>query len=261
MLLPIVAAFVPLDTKPVVVMVHGAGGGGWEYDFWKPVWQKAGFTVIAKDLEPIGGDYGKTTFDDYEKQVESWGSEAVKAKKPLVLVGASMGGILALKAAEHLHPAAIVLVNSVPPKGVVEPKDAPPLPDIVRWKGGPVQDTRDSLPDGDEQTVQYCVPRWRDESGTVMNSIRAGISAEKPTCPVLVVIGKADTDVPPASSQALAKWAGADAFCYEGTSHIGPLFGFRRVEIASQVISWVKHRLHSPSLFLQRENEEGARGW
>lgn len=243
MLIPVALSIPLTDQKPIVVMVHGAGGGGWEYDFWKPVWTKAGFEVIANDLEPVAGDYAKTEFADYERQVVTWAKPTSKA--PLILVGASMGGILSLKAAESLRPAAIVLVNSVPPARVGQPSAGKPYPPVIQWKGGPVQDTRDSLPDGDEKTVQFCVPRWRDESGSVLNSIRAGIAVRKPECPVLVIIGEADTDVSPADSHALAKWANADSFSYAKTSHIGPLFGFRREEISAQIINWVKGRLHS----------------
>src|ERR1044072_9773573 len=54
--------------KPVAVMVHGAGGGGWEYKFWKPVFEAAGYRVVAPDLIPLKGGHVKTTVDDYLKK-------------------------------------------------------------------------------------------------------------------------------------------------------------------------------------------------
>ncbi|QYK54593.1 MAG: alpha/beta hydrolase [Fimbriimonadaceae bacterium] len=220
--------------KPQVVMVHGAGGGGWEYDFWRLVWEKAGFQVSTPDMMPRNNDYAQTTFTDYLTQTKN----AAKNKRPLVLVGASMGGILVLRAAETLKPDAIVLINSTSPLGVNSPKGGNLLPPIVVWENGPIQDTRDSLPDGDEKTVQWAHPKWRNESGAVLNTIRAGVRANPPACPVLVVIGLEDTDIPPANSMNLAKWANADIHSYAGTSHIGPLMGLRRKEIAKAAVDW-----------------------
>lgn len=225
--------------KPHVVMIHGAGGGGWEYDFWRPVWEKAGFQVTTPDMMPRNNDYAQTTFTDYLTQTKN----SAKGKQPLVLVGASMGGILVLRAAETLKPDAIVLINSTSPLGVNPPKGGNPLASTVIWENGPIQDTRDSLPDGDEKTVQWAHPKWRNESGAVLNTIRAGVRANPPSCPVLVVIGLDDTDIPPANSMNLAKWANADIHSYAGTSHIGPLMGLRRREIAEAAVQWTLQAL------------------
>ncbi len=221
-------------TKPHVVMIHGAGGGGWEYDFWRPIWEKTGFQVSTPDMMPRNGDYVQTTFTDYLNQTKTAG----KGKRPLILVGASMGGILVLRAAETLKPDAIILVNSTSPLGVNRPKHRSPAPTIVQWENGPIQDTRDSLPDGDEKTIQWAHPKWRNESGAVLNTIQAGVRANVPTCPVLVIIGLDDTDIPPENSVNLAKWANADIHSYVGTSHIGPLMGHRRNEIAEAASKW-----------------------
>ena len=102
--------------RKVAVFVHGAGGGGWEWNSWTPVFEKAGWQCIAEDLVPVKQGIAKTTFHDYLAQVEHWGDDARPGK--LVLIGASMGGILALKASERLNPDALVLVNSVGPAGI-----------------------------------------------------------------------------------------------------------------------------------------------
>src|SRR5579862_8363577 len=78
--------------RPVAVMIHGAGGGGWEYKFWKPVFEKAGYRVVTPDLMPAQGGLAKTTFQDYVDQIVAAGGE-----HPSVLIGASMGGVLVLK--------------------------------------------------------------------------------------------------------------------------------------------------------------------
>ena len=221
-------------------MIHGAGGGGWEYDRWKPIFQKANWRVIAPDLLPTKAGLAATTFEDYVAQVKQW---VPKEHGQLVLVGASLGGILALKAAESVRPDAIVLVNSVTPLDVGAARPFRTYPPVILWANGPVKDTRDALPDGDEATIQWAAPKWRDESGAVLNTVSQGVKAQKPSVPTLVILGAQDADIPTESGLALAHWAGADTQIYAKTSHIGPLYGLRAEEIANAALRWLDSRL------------------
>jgi len=228
----IVLAFSP---KPVAVMIHGAGGGGWEYDIWRPVFEKAGWDVVAKDLTPVKGGLKATHLEDYLRQAESW----CPKDRPFILIGASMGGPIALKVAERAHPSAVVLVNAVPSSGT----GAKNYPEVIKWANGPLKDTVDSMPDSDEATIQKAWPLWRDESGAVLRTISSGVHARKPGCPVLVVIGTKDTDVAPASGRAVAKSYGADLMEFAGMSHVGPLLSRRAAEVAKSVVTWAGARL------------------
>jgi pimeloyl-ACP methyl ester carboxylesterase len=224
-----------LAPKPTVVLVHGAGGGGWEWDKWRAPFAQAGWRFVAPDLVPTKGGLAKTTLDDYVRQVVGW----CPKEGPVVLVGASMGGLLALKAAERVRPAAVVLVNAVPPGGT----GGKTYPEIVRWANGPLKDTRDSMPDSDEKTIQFAWKRWRDESGGVMTALSRGVPVARPTCPVLVVIGQNDTDIAPTKSRATAAAYDADVLEYAGMSHVGPLLGTRGPEVASTVLAWSRGAL------------------
>lgn len=223
--------------KKTVVFVHGAGGGGWEWFLWEPVFRKAGWRTIAKDLLPTAGGLEKTQLSDYVSQVSA---SVSKDASPLVLVGASMGGLIALAAAQQHKPAALVLINSVPPKGVPWPRpDSKPSPPVVRWANGPLQETRDSMPDSDEKTIQFAWKRWRDESGAVLTALHAGVDLPNPTCPTLVVISEKDTDIPPETSLALATRLHADVYRYVDMSHVGPLLGKRATEVAQATEHWL----------------------
>lgn len=231
----------PEPIRDTVIMIHGAGGGGWEYDKWKPVFAKVGWKVIAKDLLPAKGGLEQTKFQDYLDQTKTW---VPKSHRRLVIIGASMGGILTLKLTESLKPDGIILINSVPPAGISKRGAPAPYPPVVHWANGPIQDTRDSLPDGDEATIQWAHPKWRDESGTVLNQIRQGIPAKPPTIPSLVIIGGDDKDVKPEDSKSLAKWASAKTILFPKMSHIGPLMGLKAKTVAGFALKWCQALEH-----------------
>lgn len=218
--------------RPTVVLIHGAGGGGWEWDKWRPVFARAGWNVVAPDLMPKGGDLAKTRFEDYVAQVKAW----CPKRGPFVIVGASMGGILALKTAEQVRASGLVLVNGVPPAGT----GGKSHPAVVRWANGPLKDTRDSMPDSDEKTILWAWPKWRDESGAVLDKISAGVTVKKPTVPVLVVTGTSDTDILPTLQQTVVDAYGADHLVYHGMSHVGPLMSRRAEEVAEAVLTWAR---------------------
>lgn len=224
--------------RPVAVMIHGAGGGGWEYRFWRPVFERAGYRVVAPDLMPSKKGLAATTFDDYVAQIVR-----VSGSRPAVMIGASMGSVLVLKAAEKVRPRTLVLVCGATPAGVgPSTVRAKPYPSIIRWKNGPYSDTVASMPDSDEATRRYAHPRWRDESGSVLNTMAKGVRVARPRVPALVVIPEADDTVAPDRQRALAAWAKADTHAYAGMSHVGPLLSRRATEVAKAVASWIKAR-------------------
>jgi pimeloyl-ACP methyl ester carboxylesterase len=175
--------------------------------------------------------------DDYVMQVEA----SCPKDRPFALIGASMGGPIALRVAQDTHPLAVVLVNGVSPKG----NGKKMFPKVVRWANGPIKDTRDSMPDSDETTIQMAWKRWRDESGAVLSEITAGVHTKKPSAPLLFVISTNDTDVPPETGRALAREYKADHFEYAGMSHVGPLLGRRAPEVAQTVLDWLTERTKS----------------
>ena len=215
-------------------MIHGAGGGGWEYRFWRPVWERAGWRVVARDLVPAKGGLEATAFADYTAQVSAW---ANGVRRPLVVVGASLGGALALATAKELKPDALILVNAAGTEPAIERE---PIPAVVRWANGPRKDTEDAMPDSDAATIDFAWPRWRDESGAVMRAVRQGVTFDAPYPRSLVVISERDTDVEPARSERLAARLGADMFRYAGMSHVGPLLSRRGTEVASAVLAWTR---------------------
>lgn len=221
------------SSQPSVLMIHGAGGGGWEWTIWARVFAAAGWCVRAPDLEPADGGIAATRWEDYIDQVRHWGQPA-----PDALIGASLGGLLALCAG--LAPRALVLVNPLPPQGLAR---AAPYPAVVPWgRERSLDGTRRAIPDADPAACLSAFRRWRDESGAVLNRAVAGVAAPRPACPVLVLASAQDGDVPASTSLALAREWAADVIELPGASHVGPLLGRAAPETANQVAAWLRRR-------------------
>lgn len=223
----------------MALMIHGAGGGGWEWKFWQEEFERAGWKVVAPDLMPSDRGIAATTVEDYIEQVVQAASAA--GERP-VLIGASMGGILVLKAAERVTPRAVVLVNSVPPAGVEwsRRQQREEIPDVIEWSKSPLKETADALWDSTREVIEWAHERWRDESGAVLRTLREGVQAEKPSCPVLVIASDKDTDISPEVSRRLAESLSGDFVLYREMSHVGPLLGRRAAAVAKHTLGWLE---------------------
>ena len=225
------------------LLVHGAGGGAWEWNLWRGVLEAHAITVHALELQPSPAGLAATTLQDYRTQV----SDALQVlPHPRVLIGASLGGLLAaMSAAISTNQAdALVLVNPLPP--------APwhrQLPrrdwdaEVVPWRrNARLASTRDALCDGDEAAAVFAFRRWRDESGSVLREAHAGIEIGKPACPALLIASVRDDDVPPGMICAMAREWQADRLETLASSHVGPLLGREASDIARQTVAWLNRQ-------------------
>jgi len=231
-----------------VVCVHGAGGGGWEWGIWARQFAVCGREVLAPDLMPIRAGLAATRLADYRAQVAAW-CRAPPAGR-VELIGASLGGLLALAVAREVKARALVLVNPMPPAGFASPAAASPA--VIRWRSGAsLRGTQRAMPDAEDAACAFAFRRWRDESGAALDEARAGLAVDPPDCPVLVIASEHDRDVPPDASRALAATLGADFECIRGASHVGPLLGYSAARTAARVVDWLDARAaHATSMRL-----------
>ncbi len=229
----------------LALCVHGAGGGGWEWAIWQRVFAAHGWTVQASDLQPAPGGIGATQLDDYTAQVTAW---AASQSTPAVLIGASLGGLLALQIASCVPVAALVLVNPLPPTPLQMSIKKSAYPPIIAWgKTRSLAGTRRAMPDADDAACLHAFRRWSDESGSVLNEALRGVTIIPPTCPILLLASELDEDVPLATSIALASWLSADLICLPQASHVGPLLGIAAADCAERVLRWLYEAEINPS--------------
>ena len=223
---------------PPILLIHGAGGGAWEWNVWLRVLAARGLIAHAFDLMPVGVGPSVTTLADYRAQVAA---VAAAMDAPPVLVGASLGGLLAAMVAAQVRAPALVMINPLPPSPwnltlPVQSKSAP----VISWANrASIASTRRALPDADETTCEFAWRRWRDESGAVVDAARGGVVVERPPCPLLVMASEADEEVPVSVSVALAcEWDGS-LLRLPACSHVGPLLGRRAAAHAGLVLAWL----------------------
>ncbi|HEX6861082.1 MAG TPA: alpha/beta hydrolase [Caulobacteraceae bacterium] len=100
-----------------VVMVHGAFCGGWVFERFRRPFEKAGHKVLTPDLpgHEKGGRVAGQSMSDYAREV----ADLCDAQaEPPILIGHSMGGLVAQLAAARTKVSALVLLAPSPPWGV-----------------------------------------------------------------------------------------------------------------------------------------------
>jgi carboxylesterase len=238
-----------MSPEQMVLLIHGAGGGAWQWRDWEPVLQQNGLQSRAIDLLPVPAGLADTRFEDYLLQAEQWFDEIAdgNAQAPAV-IGASLGALIALKLAESRPVSALVLVAPGPPAAVrAWSYRQRTYPTIVPWASAlEPAETEASMPEADAATVRWAHGMWRDESGRVMQAVCDGIEAAAPDCPCLVQCGEADQTVPPAICAETARLLGAEHRRYERVSHVGALLGLYSTILAQEAAGWLA-RLPGPA--------------
>lgn len=106
-------------TKPPVLMIHGAFCGPWSLDGLRREFESAGYTVSVPPLRFHDGArppaaLGMTSLLDYVGDLQD---VAMTFGQAPILLGHSMGGLLALMLASRLQTQALILLAPSPPWG------------------------------------------------------------------------------------------------------------------------------------------------
>ena len=223
-------------------MVHGAGGGAWEWLIWQRVFAAAGAKTHAFDLT-AHGVLETTHYPHYLSQVRS----QIECYQPSVLIGASLGGLLAAEAlsidvGQTNSVRALILAAPMLKSGTgIEIAGAKIAGYVKRWAHATeLAKTARALPDADSAAIAFAHARWRDESASVLNTAYAG--RDFPSCSraALMLIAEHDRDI---SNFGLRSWAHTeqmDIQCVRGASHAGLLLGQYASATAELAYRWAR---------------------
>ena len=222
-----------------IVMVHGAFCGGWTFERFRTAFEAAGYDVIAPDLRGHGArdsaaEVVGVSMADYAADIAAI---CAALPAPPILLGHSLGGLVAQMAARRAPVEALVLLAPSPPWGVAgssleEAITAFGLQMMSPFSSGAVEPDgglmrRYSLDRMSAAEQAAVVRRMRPESGRALRealnwwldpfmttSLGGPLNA-----PVLALAGQHDVVHPPATVRQTADRIGASFHMLPGMSH------------------------------------------
>ncbi|MGE3141774.1 MAG: lipase family alpha/beta hydrolase, partial [Hyphomonadaceae bacterium] len=105
---------------PPILFIHGAFCGGWAFDQFRAPFEAAGFETHAPNLphHERGADLELLAQSGVREFANAMAHYARAFKEPPILIGHSLGGLVAQIAAAHMKTSALVLLAPSPPWGV-----------------------------------------------------------------------------------------------------------------------------------------------
>ncbi|MET0274960.1 MAG: alpha/beta fold hydrolase [Phenylobacterium sp.] len=241
-----------------IVMVHGAFCAGWAFERFRTAFEAQGMSVIAPDLRGHGEAADErvigVSMADYAADIARLCDDL---PEPPVLLGHSMGGLVAQLAARRANISALVLLAPSPPWGVAgssleEAVTAFGVQVLGPLSSGAVEPDRGlmrhySLDRTPKDHRDAILARLRPESGRALREalnwwldpfMTTSVGPGRLPVPALAIAGQHDVVHPPATVRQVADRIGAAYQLMPGMSHW--LLGEEGWEtVAAHVLRWL----------------------
>ncbi len=235
--------------KPLL-FIHGELAGSWLWERYLGYFAGRGWEGHALNLR---NHYWSATADPATLSFDTYTEDVIAAVDRLgpttVVVGHGMGGLLALKAAERVAMAALVLVSAELPRDLRIPARSHELRDIpevygksvIGWEILPerlLRDDRD-LTLADVLRIQHLLGQKPHEAGAARRQVLAGVSVDRRVVsemPRLVIGGGLDRAVALEASERLAYWLDAEYEPFGAHSHYGLVVGEHSFQQVAEAI-------------------------
>ena len=230
-----------VSARPHVLLIHGAANSGAAWKFFQKALARTGWSNHAIDLRghgKSGGSVDGATMDDYVSDVTRVAEQL--PSKPVVM-GWSMGGLVALKFAAEGRARACVALSPTPPTRERN--------ESVRIRGGVYgsevygiktldPSKQPAMPDLDEEERGVALGSLSQESRTARDERKAGVVIESMPCPLLVIAGSDDRVFPKSLYEGMG--LGEELREAEGASHWGLVLNRRVIPgLARGVGQWL----------------------
>lgn len=249
--------------KKTVFMIHGMMNKAYVWDNYKKIFEKNGYKCITPtlrhhDINPNQSpppELGTTGITDYVSDLEKI---IKKLPEPPIIIGHSMGGLLAQLLAQKGLAKATILLSSAAPYGINSLKLSTIrsfVPTLLKWKSWEkpfrfsfktAKYAVYNLVPEQEQEKEYI--KMVHESGRVACQIgfwpldfkkSTKVNAAKISGPALVIVGKKDRLTPAPIAKKIAKKYNATFKEFKNHAH-WTLGEPKWEEIAEYCISWIE---------------------
>ena len=234
-----------------VLFVHGMFAGSWMWDNYIKLFTSKGYECYALNLsghasQPIE-NIGTVSVYDYIEDVKA----VAESIGEFILIGHSMGGLIAMKIAEILDPKAVVSITPAPPRGYFMMGSFSQLCLILKYGldcylNKPLMPVKSDImkflmnglsPEMQEKAYKKICPE-SGKAGFEIGVLQVPVDKSKISCPLLIIGAEEDESTPSKLLERIAKDYKADFFNFEGFAHL-IIFEDGWEKPANEIINWI----------------------
>lgn len=245
-------SIIPHSVKlPPCILIHGAANSESVWTYWLETLSAKGSAAFAVSLRGHGRsvpyDLSRTSMNDYVNDVCALASQL---NQPPVLIGWSMGGLVALMTATKIPTAACIGLAPSTPASEIDFSIELRTGEFTSEEYGITSNNPEDqtvMPDLSTEERTIALSSLCKESVLARDERKRGIVIDSLACPLLIITGTLDEFWPKEAYADLA--LPAEHLSVDGASHWGLVLNQQKVaELVPKVVEWIRKSMQKQSL-------------